>query len=67
MEQQLDESLVQERLIATLSGFFGALALLLASIGLYGVISYTTARRTNEIGIRLALVGAPAPAACERR
>jgi len=49
------ESVLRERLMATLSGFFGVLALLLASIGLYGILSYGVASRTNEIGIRMAL------------
>jgi predicted permease len=51
----IDESLLRERLMATLSGFFGLLALLLASIGLYGILSYDVASRTNELGIRMAL------------
>src|SRR5258708_26817659 len=49
------QSFLRERLMATLSAFFGALAVLLAVIGLYGVMSYMVARRRNEIGIRMAL------------
>jgi putative ABC transport system permease protein len=55
LEAQVAESLTRERLLATLSGFFGALALLLATVGLFGVISHNMARRRNEIGIRMAL------------
>jgi predicted permease len=51
----IEDGLLRERLMAILSGFFGALAVLLATVGLYGVVSYVVARRKNEIGIRVAL------------
>jgi ABC-type antimicrobial peptide transport system permease subunit len=55
LSEQVDESLVQERLVASLSSLFGLVALFLACVGLYGVMASLVARRTHEIGIRMAL------------
>jgi predicted lysophospholipase L1 biosynthesis ABC-type transport system permease subunit len=55
LDDQVDAAIVPERIIALLSGFFGAVGALLAGIGLYGLLAYTVARRIHEIGIRMAL------------
>ena len=59
VEGQLDETLLTDRLIALLSAGFGLLATVLASVGLYGVMAFVVARRSKELGVRLALGAQP--------
>ena len=59
MREQIDRSLQRDRLMALVSGFFGLLAAVIATLGLYGVMSYIVARRRTEIGIRIALGAQP--------
>src|SRR5205814_649810 len=58
--EQIDAALAQDRLVASLAAFFGALAVMLAALGLYGITAYSVARRRTELAVRMALGAAPA-------
>jgi ABC-type antimicrobial peptide transport system permease subunit len=55
LRSRIDDSIFEQRMLAAIGAFFGTLALVLAAVGLYGVVAYGTARRVQEIGIRIAL------------
>jgi ABC-type antimicrobial peptide transport system permease subunit len=59
LDENLSRSILQERILGTLSGLFGALSLILVSVGVYGVMAFQVARRQKEIGIRMALGARP--------